>query len=186
LPSFIQAFVASNIQIFVARYFSILLASRISFSFLTSQFVSISSVFLLCLHCLPTHTTHHTPPTPHSFRSLERDSKQHLHERVQALKLVRRLLGCGFAAALSRAVAVAMVAVASQPEDDLKRACIDTLRQLGMASSDCRLDSCFLSLFAPSFNNSNNNNNFSCLIILFISSVESSFGGGMQWNARSD
>lgn len=49
---------------------------------------------------------------------------------MQALKIIRRMIEVD-AAALPRTLVVTLVAVAQQPDDDFRRVCIDTLRQLG-------------------------------------------------------
>lgn len=66
-------------------------------------------------------------------RSLERDSK-YLWERMQALKLIRRMMVVD-ASLLPRSIVQSLVAIAEHVKDDFRRVCLDAVRELGAQPS---------------------------------------------------
>ncbi|CAM9692595.1 unnamed protein product, partial [Phaeothamnion confervicola] len=65
-------------------------------------------------------------------RSLERDQRE-LWERMQALKLVRRIMEIQ-PALLSAPLVRSVVAVSAHKEDNFRRVCLDTLRELSLGA----------------------------------------------------
>lgn len=63
-------------------------------------------------------------------RALEREQR-YLWERMQALKLCRQVMEVA-PESLSRTVVMALVSIAEFPEDDFRKVCLDTLKELGM------------------------------------------------------
>ena len=63
-----------------------------------------------------------------SGRSLERESK-YLYERMQALKLVRRMMVVD-PSAMSRSLVKSLIAIAEHRKDDFRCVCLDAVREL--------------------------------------------------------
>ncbi|KAJ0409015.1 hypothetical protein ATCC90586_005199 [Pythium insidiosum] len=65
-------------------------------------------------------------------RSLEREQKL-LSERVQAIKVVRRVMEID-ATQMPRALVASLVAIASHKDDNMRRVCLETLREVALAN----------------------------------------------------
>jgi hypothetical protein len=62
-------------------------------------------------------------------RALEREQR-YLWERMQALKLCRQIMEVA-AENMPRSIVMALVSIAEYPEDDFRKVCLDTLKELG-------------------------------------------------------
>jgi rapamycin-insensitive companion of mTOR len=63
-------------------------------------------------------------------RSMEREQK-HLAERIQALKVIRRIMEID-AARMPTSLVCSLVAIVTHKDDNLRRVCLETLRELAL------------------------------------------------------